>query len=52
METDTELESLTTVIKKGWPENLVALSPLSVLTSFQNAVVFKGERIVVQRIIS
>ena len=36
METDTELESLTTVTKKGWPENLVALSPLSVLTSGRN----------------
>ena len=36
METDRELESLTTVTKKGWPENLVALSPLSVLTSGRN----------------
>lgn len=26
-ETDAELELLTTVIKKGWPENLAAVPP-------------------------
>ena len=36
VETDTELESLTTVTKKGWPENLAALSTLSILTSGRN----------------
>ena len=36
METDTELESLTTVSKQSWPQNLAALSPLSVLTSGRN----------------
>ena len=33
METDTELESLTTVSKQGWPENLAALSPLRTVIS-------------------
>ena len=36
METDTELESLTTVNKQCWSENLAALSTLSVLTSGRN----------------